>query len=481
MDYREYAAEQREEVTTRRNHRPPNLSLPAVANKDVAYPLPHVADLQMLGDPSTSIDLQYIPPSPSSIPCQPDQLLAEPAGHTQAIEAYLPEHVQRQLAEVEWQHEVARYQILEKAQAIPAISHLQEAPASYLYIASDEAATGYAGLYDTSNMPVRLPQIPNHGFILDENCSAHGADASLWPAQQLSQTAVYPNSTRDYVGGYSQQYSTFLNARDLDYNALEHSAYDQQPSLDQMALTASNFNTMPSALSPHNQGNYPSAFMAANQLSSSQQILPLRDFGVAPVATNHLPTNATSNLICDATSSMPLWNGNSEPSADHSFAVVAHEIPSFPTINHSAAIDVEMTGTIDPQAVTRPIRRQARHGKWRQNISTSPYDTATGPSRAVDNIQFHTSPEADRHRQRTQPRTYSKRPNKGDWSCFGCRLSKRKVCVFFSSIGLHLSLTQSKVCTFCSWYLPSVSRYLESAFRPHGTSQVYVHRPDEVV
>jgi len=170
---------------------------------------------------------------------------------------------------------------------------------------------------------------------------------------------------------------------------------------------------------------------------------------VAPVATNHLPTNATSNLICDATSSMPLWNGNTELSADHSSTVVVHELPSYPTINHSAVSDVEMTSTIGPQASTGAIRSQAGRGKWRQGISTSPYDTATGPSRAVDNIQFHTSPEADRHRQRTQPRIYSKRSKKVKWSCFGCRLSKKSVCVFFGSVSSNLLLTYSIVRTSC--------------------------------
>ena len=451
MDYGELAAEQREEVTTRRNHRPPNLSLPTVANKDVAYPLPHMADLQMLGDPSTSIDLQYIPPSPSSIPCQPDQLLAEPAGYTQAIEANLSEDVQRQLAEVEWQHEVARYQILEKAQAIPAISHLQEAPASYPYAAMGEPAAGYAGVYNTSNMPVHLPQIPNHGFILDENSSAYGVDARLWPAQQLSQTTAYPNSARDYIGGYGQQYNTSLNARDLDYNALEHSAHGQQPSLDQMVPTASNFNTMPSAVSPHDQGNYPSAFMAANQLSSSQQILPLRDFRVAPVATSQLSTNSANDFVYNNTAPppRPLCNEEIDASADLSSAAIVRELPSFPTTNHLTSNNIGMTGTIGPKVPTGVIRGKTTRGKSRQSISTSPYDRNTGSGRAVDNIQFHTSPEADRHRQRTQPRTYSKRSKKVKWSCFGCRLSKKSVCVFFGSVSSYLLLTYSIVRTSC--------------------------------
>jgi len=399
------------------------------------------------GDPSTSVDLQYAPQPTSLVPFQPDQLLAEPAGHAQAIEGNLPEDVQRQLAEVEWQHEVARYQILEKAQAIPAISHVPEAPTSYSYAAMGEPAASYAGVYDTSNVPVRLPQIPNHDFTLDNNSSAYRVDAGLWPAQQSSQTTAYPNSARDYVGGNGQQYNTFLDARDPDYNAFEHSAYGPQPSLNPMALTASNFNTMPSALSSYGQRNYPFEFMAANQLAFSQQILSLRDFGVVPVATSPLSTNATSNLICDATSSMPSWNANTESSADNSFTVVAHELPSYPMINHLAASDVEMTGTTGPQAFTGAIRRQAKRGQWRQSISNSPYDTATRPVRAVDNIQFHTNPEADRHRQKTQPRTYNKRSKKNEWSCFGCRLSKKSVCVSFGNVSSNLSLTHSIVRT----------------------------------
>jgi len=437
MEFTEFFAdpEQPDDDPTRWIHRPPDVPLQAATHEGVSYPLPLSCGSFVPGGPSTNIDLQYVPQPTSLVPFHPDQLLAEPAGHIQATEANLPEDLQRQLAEVEWQHEVARYQILEKAHAIPAISYVQEATTSYPYAAMGEPAAGYDGVYDTSNVLSRLPQIPNHNITLDDNSSAHGVDAGLWPAQQLLQTAVYPSSTRDHAEGYGQQYNPILNARDLDYNALGHSAYGQQPSLDPMALTASYCNMTPSVLSPYDQGGHHPSFITTTQLHPSQESLPLRAFGVVPITASKLPMNAANDLVHNTTdsSARPMWDRDIDASADLSSAAVLHELPSFSTINHSTTNNIGTTDTIGPKIPTGAIRGKAKRGKWRQSISASPYDTATGLSRAVDNIQFHTSPEADRHRQRIQPRTYSKRSKKNEWSCFGCRLSKKDVCVFFGS------------------------------------------------
>ncbi|KAH8631252.1 hypothetical protein IG631_12934 [Alternaria alternata] len=57
-------------------------------------------------------------------------------------------------------------------------------------------------------------------------------------------------------------------------------------------------------------------------------------------------------------------------------------------------------------------------------LENAGYDK-TVSSCALDNIYFYTSPEADRERKKGQPKR-RKVTTKASWSCFGCRLNKRK-------------------------------------------------------
>jgi len=319
VDDGELAAEQGEEVTTGRNHRPPNSSLYTVAHEDIAYPLPHLDDPRMLGDPSTSIDLQYIPQPTSLVPFQSNQLLAAPAGPGQAEETHLPEDILLQLAEVEWQHEAARYQILEKAQAIPATLHVREATASF------------TGIYNTSSVPAYPPQIPNHGFISSDSSSTYGLDVHSSSGQQFAPTTIYPNTLHDHVQGFGQQGNTCFNIQDLHDNALEHAEYGQQPPTDPMALATLHYNISPSMLSLHDRGNHSSSPKTLTQYHQPQPGLSLRADRPVPVPTSQLPAYITNNFDYGTTGPLAAsspCNQDVNPPAGRMFATTMYELPS---------------------------------------------------------------------------------------------------------------------------------------------------------
>jgi len=436
MDDGELAAEQGEEVMTGRNHRPPNMSLFTVAQEDFAYPLPHLDDPRMLGDPSTSIDLQYIPEPPSSIPFQSNQLVAEPTVPIQAQETRLPEEVLLQLAEVEWQHEAARYHILEKAQAIPTNTHVGEATAGYSYAVTDEAAAGLAGVYDTSSVPTYPPQILNHGFIPSDGSSTYGFDIHSWPGQQFTPTIIYPNTPHDHIQGFGPQRNTVSDAQDLHYNAVGDAQYGQRPPIDPMALTTSHYNTGRSLLSTCNLGSNTSSLMTLTRYHHPQPGLPLQAVGPVPVPASQLPAYMASDIehgtIGPLTAS-PLGDENSTLSADGSFATTMHELPLVAENNPHATKNLDMTGATGPLVPTRPIRGKPKYGKMTQSVAASPYHRKTRPGREMENVSFYTDPEAYSQHQKDQPKVYSQRTDKIESSCFGCRRSKRKVCSFFTT------------------------------------------------
>jgi len=464
MDHGELAAEQREEITTRRDHRPPNLSLPTVANKDVAYPLPHMPDPQILGDSSTSIDLQYIPKPPSSIPFQSNQLLAEPAGPVQAQETRLPEEVLLQLAEVEWQHEAARYHILEKAQAIPANLHVREATASS------------TGVYDTSSVPAYPPQIPNHGFVSSDSSSTHGFDVHSSSGQQFAPTTIYPNTLHDHVQGIGQQGNTCFNAQDLHDNALEHAEYGQQPPTDPMALATLHYNISPSMLSLHDRGNHSSSPMTLTQYHQPQPGLSLRADGPVPAPTSQLPAYITNNFDYGMTGPLaasPPCNQNVNPPAGRMFATTMYELPSLAETSLVATNEIGIRHTIG--------REKSKHGKKRRIVTTSPCRKRARPGYEMENVSVYTSPGTDRQQKMSEPRIYSKRPYKSESSCFGCRRSKRRVCGFLRNFMFDTLLTLFEVHDFDWRHLPPMPDDLEDVFGSYTASKVYVQRPNEIL
>ncbi|KAI4604904.1 hypothetical protein J4E80_010832 [Alternaria sp. BMP 0032] len=460
------------------------MSLFTVAQEDFVYPLPHLDDPRMLGDPSTSIDLQYIPEPPSSIPFQSNQLVAEPAGPIQAQETRLPEEVLLQLAEVEWQHEAARYQILEKAQAVPTNTHVGEATAGYSYAVTDEAATGLAGVYDTSSVPAYPPQIPNHGFISSDSSSPYGFDVHSWPGQQLTPTVIYPNTPHDHIQGFGPQGNTFSDAQDLHYNAVGDAGYGQRPPIDPMALATSHYNTGPSLLSTCNLGSNTSSLMTLTRYHHPQSSLPLQAVGPVPVPANQLPAYMANDIehgTIGHLAASPLWNEDLTLPAARSFTTAMHELPPVAETSFDATETLDMTGATGLLVPTRAIRGKPKYGKRTQTVAASPYHRKTRPGREMENVSFYKDPEAYSQQQKDQPKVYSQRTDKSESSCFGCRRSKRKVCGFFRNFMFDTLLTLFEVHDFDRRHLPPMPDDLEDVFGSYSASKVYVQRPNEIL
>jgi hypothetical protein len=485
MDSRESVAEseQYDEAAMRRIHRPPNLPLPEVTHEAIPYSAPLLEGPPMLGDPSTRIGVQFAPRPTLFVPFQFNEQLEGPAGHIQAQNVDLPEDIQRELAEAELRHEAARYQILEKAKTFPASSHSRETTTSYPYLATEETATGYTGAYDHLNQPVHPPHIPNQGLFSNDSGSTSAFDVQLEPGQELSQSIVYPHTLHDDVQGFGQNDNTFPTAQDLDYNALGHSTYGQQPAINSMAFATSHYNTMPSALKPYDQGNHLSSFAAPPQSQLTQPSLLLRDFGAVPVTASQLPLNTTNNLVFDTkdpSANLPL-NSIINPFAGCSFPRTMDDPLSFSATGHSATSDIDTTSTNGHLVPVGAIRRTGMPSKWRQGAIASPYDKKKGPrpGREMENVFLHTDPVADRKRLKDLPKSRQV-TDKALSSCFGCRLGKRKVCSFPSNLIFNISLTMFEVHGFDRRRVSAMSEHPEAVHRSHSSSEVYVHCPNKL-
>jgi hypothetical protein len=485
MDLRGSVAESEhyDEAAMRRIDRPPDLPFPEVAHEAIPHSAPPLEGHPMLGDPSTSIGLQFAPQPTSFVPFEFNQQLEGPAGYIQAQNADLPEDIQRELAEAELRHEAARYQILEKAKTFPASSHSRETTTSYPYVATEETAKGYTGAYNHLNMPVHPPQIPHQGLFSNDSGSTSVFEVQLETGQELSQPVVYPYTLHDGVQGAGQRDNTFPTAQDLDYNAFGHSTYGQQPAIDSMAFATSHYSTMPFSLSPYDQGYHLSSFVAPPQSQLTQPSLLLRDFGAVPVTASQLPTNTTNNLVfgtTDPSANLPM-NSIINPSAGCSFPRTMDDPLSFSATGHSTTSDIATTSTIGPLVPVGAIRQTGRPAKWRKGVMASPYDRKKGPrpGREMENVFLHTDPVADRRRLKDLPKSREV-TDKAPSSCFGCRLSKRKVCSFPSNLIFNISLTMFEVHGFDRRRVSAMSEHPEAVHRSHSNSEVYVHCPNEL-
>ena len=426
MDSREFVADPNrpDEATAGWIYRPPDIPLQVPTQDGIPHPVSH-SDVPLVPvDPWTSINLQYAPQPTPLVPSQFNQRLANPIESIHAQQAHLPEEVQQQLAEVEWQHEVARYQILEKAQAIPTISRVQEASASDSNAAMSGTAVGYTGADEHTKMSVHPFQVPNHGSISTFSRTEYGFDANFWPSQQLPQPIVYPDAFKNHFQDVSQQNDTFLGVQDLDHNAFGHSAYSQQPATHPVTFETSHYHTMLSVLGSHDQGNYYNLSMVAPRPPCIQLSLPLYDVRSSPVVLGAFPTCQTNRPLHGLTTP------HEGPSWDSHIPVVPGRSldTTIPAISHSDTTNLGASGTLEPQLPVISRRGQVKRGKRKERNSKSATAHQMGPSYSLDNIYFHSNPDADRQRRKFEPRRRQV-TEKASSSCFGCRLNKRKVCI----------------------------------------------------
>jgi len=397
---------QREEVTQGQVHRPIDPPLTAIAHEVVPYLLPLSEGCQTLDESSTRINPHYTPQSDEQPPNFTDYIPMQEAG--------LPVEVQRELAEAEWRYTAARYEILEKAQAFPATSHTEGTTVSYADSAVGERASGFTGVYDRPSVPVNLRQMSSN--TNDSSLGTHSGEQMIW-------STGYRNAFQDHTQSFGRQDDTVPNAQDLYHNAFGHATYGQQPAVDSMAFTLSNYDTIATPLSKYEQGNH-----ALFQPRYTQSAHPMQGVRSFPVSASDLTAYPTVNSSYNMTTSCvgPLENGGFNSSAGHSLTMAPSELPSFPTMDHSAMADVGMTGTNNPPLHTGAGGEHVRLAKRKFGVSSSASNSGTQSGCALENIYFYTNPKADRQHSASQPkrrRVTEKAPS----SCFGCRTSKRKV------------------------------------------------------
>lgn len=470
MNPRNLATElgQREEATQGQAHRPPDPPLSAVAHGVVPYVLSLPEGCQTLDESSTRTNPHYTPQSTSLLPSQSNQQPLNFTDYTPVQDAGLPVEVQRELAEAEWRYTAARYEILEKAQVFPATSNTEGTTVSYADSTLGERASGFTGVYNRPSVPANPRQISSN-----TNASSQGTHSE----EQMIWSTVYPDAFQDHTQSFGRQDDIVLNAQDLYHNASGHATYGQQPAVDPMAFALSNHDTIATPLSKYERGND-----ALFQPHYTQSAHPMQGVGSVPVSASDLTVYPTVSSSYNMAASCvdPLWNGGFNSSAGHSLTIATSELPSFPTIDLSTTADVYMTGTDNPPLPTGAGGEHVRLAKRKLGVSHSASNSGTSSGCALDNIHFYTNPKANHQHCASQPkrrRVTEKAPS----SCFGCRISKRKVFNCLSNWIICILLIIFEVHDLDGRHLPSMSGYLEDVFGSHKTSKVYVQRPNEIL
>ncbi|CAG5142423.1 uncharacterized protein ALTATR162_LOCUS1149 [Alternaria atra] len=436
MDHQQAVAqpEQQEEEATEWAYQRSNTIPIASAQTDIPQTMSLLDGRDTLGSFPMGADLHHTSHSTSLATLQPYQQSAGFAGDSHVQESDLPEAVQRELAEADFRHTATRWEILEKANALSAMPHPQAITASHSDFATNEIVTGYSGFYGRISLPVDSRQVPNHYPTLNNSSSVYGLGPNVWHSQHIPQTAIYPHILEDRAQCHRHPNITFPNAQNYDLSLPYHATYGQQPAIGLMPLTTSHHNTMIPVLSTNDQETYGSFLDAPTEPGHTQQLLPAQGVRSVPVNSSELPMYTVINPVYDTTapSAGPSWNRDTNIPADRSLSTIMSKFPSFPAVDQSATTYCDAPSTtispIPSQTMIVPAKnceRQVTLIKRKSCVSDSASDSRTGPSYALDNIYFHTNPEADRQRKKAQPKR-RKVIKKASWSCFGCRLSKRR-------------------------------------------------------
>ena len=485
MDRQHAAAEpeQRDEYATEWAHRELNTMPIAVTQTNTPQAMLPIDGRDTLNSFPTSANPRDISHSTSWMTFQPYQQRAGFIGCDHGQGSGLPEEVQQELAEAELRHTVARYEILEKAKAFSPSSHSRIVDAPYMDPIIGSTITDYGGESGPSNALMHSHQLFNHGPMPNDSDSMRDFNLGVWPTQQIPDTAFDLNPSQNGVHDPNQMSITLPNIHVDDPSAPYQAMYREPFTETSLLPRTPPYNRMISILDTGDHGNNVSFSEATNHCRNTESVLTPQGVGSVAVDTDILETHQMDDTAYNITSplTVPPWNGNIASRQGHRFVTVTRGLSPYSTMQHCA------TGCNDPVEIAAPLLHsqtmtaisgigadQRPIAKRKTCGSNNAGDDKTVSSRALDNIYFHTSPEADRERKKHQLKR-RKVTTKASWSCFGCRLNKRKVRKsMFDKLFLAESLISTAVRNFDRRSLPSMQGHIEQECLSHTSSEVYM-------
>ncbi|CAN9347343.1 unnamed protein product [Alternaria sp. RS040] len=437
MDRQHAAAEpeQRDEYATEWAHRELNTMPIAVTQTNTPQAMLLIDSRDTLSSFPTSANPRDISHSTSWVTFQPYQQQAGFVGCDHGQGSGLPEEVQQELAEAELRHTVARYEILEKAKAFSPSSHSRIVDAPYMDPIIGSTITDYGGESGPSNALMHSHQLLNHDPMPNDSDSMRGFNLGVWPTQHIPDTTFDLNPSQNGVHDPDQMSITLPNIH-VDDPSAPYQAMYCEPSMEiSMLPRTPPYNRMIPILDTGDHGNNGSFLEATNHCHNTQSILTPQGVRSVAVDTDDLEIYSIDDAAYNMTSplTVPPWNGNIASRQGHPFVAVSPGLSPYPTIEQSTAGCADAVDTAVPLLHSQTITTVSGIGGDQLPIAkrkTCSFNDAgnekTVSSCTLDNIYFHTSPEADRERKKDQLKR-RKVTTKASWSCFGCRLNKRKV------------------------------------------------------
>jgi hypothetical protein len=195
------------------------------------------------------------------------------------------------------------------------------------------------------------------------------------------------------------------------------------------------YNRMIPILDTGDHANNGSFLEATHPCHSTQSVLAPQGIRSVAVDADNLETYPIDDAAYNMTSPLTVqpWNGNIASRQGHPFVAVSPGLSPYSTIEQSATSYIDAVETAAPLLHSQTMTVVSGIGgdqlpiaKRKTSGSNNAGNDKTVSTCALDNIYFHTNPEADRERKRYQPKS-RRVTTKASWSCFGCRLNKRKV------------------------------------------------------
>ncbi|CAI9631317.1 unnamed protein product [Alternaria burnsii] len=440
MDRQHAAAEpeQRDEYATEWAHRELNTMPIAVTQTNTPQAMLPIDGRDTLNSFPTSANRRDISHSTSWMTFQPYQQRAGFIGCDHGQGSGLPEEVQQELAEAELRHTVARYEILEKAKAFSSSSHSRIIDAPYMDPVIGSTITDYGGESGPSNALMHSHQLFNHGPMPNDSGSMRDFNLGVWPTQQIPDTAFDLNPSQNGVHDPNQMSITLPDIHVDDPSAPYQAMYREPFTETSLLPRTPPYDRMISILDTGDHGNNVSFSEATNHCRNTESVLTPQGVGSVAVDTDILEIHQIDDAAYNITSplTVPPWNGNIASRQGHPFVAVSSGLSPglspYPTIEQSATSYVDAVETAAPllhsqtmTVVSGTVGDQLPIAKRKICDFNNVGNDKTVCSRALDNIYFHTNPEADRERQKHQPKR-RRVTTKASWSCFGCRLNKRK-------------------------------------------------------
>jgi hypothetical protein len=427
--------EQRDEDGTEWVHRELNTMPIAVTQTDTPQAMLLVDGRDTVCSFPMTVNPRDTSQSTSWVTLQPYQQRARFAGcnHRQGLD--LPEEVQQELAEADLRHTVARWEILEKAKAFSPSSHLGVVAAPCMDPAIGSTITDYGGESGPSNALMHSHQLFNHDPMPNDSGSMHGFNLGVWPTQQIPDTTFDLNSSQNGVHDPDQMSITLPNIHVDDPSAPYQAMYREPLAETSLLPRTPPYNRKISILDTGDHGNNVSFLEATNHCRNTESVLTPQGVRSVAVDTDILEIHQIDDAAYNMTSplTVPPWNGNIASRQGHPFVAVSPRSSPYPTIEESATSYVDAVETAAPLLHSQTMTVVSGTGgdqlpiaKRKTCGSNNAGNDKTVSSCALDNIYFHTNPEADRERKKHQPKR-RRVTTKASWSCFGCRLNKRKV------------------------------------------------------